>query len=176
MARSVLRIAVLELRRRPGNQRQVQVSAPLPGLAITSAGVPDDAAVDVDVTLEAIDGGVTAKGTVTAPWEGQCRRCLEPVTGTIETPVQEVFEVRPTEGETYPIDGDEVDLEPVVRDAVLLALPLAPLCGETCAGPDPESFPTGPAGERRLEEQEAEEEPAGDPRWAALRELRLDDD
>ena len=72
--------------------------------------------------------------------------------------------------------GDEVDLEPVVRDAVLLALPLAPLCGETCAGPDPESFPTGPAGERRLEEQEAEEEPAGDPRSAALRELRLDDD
>ena len=51
----------------------------------------------------------------------------------------------PTEGETYPLDGEQVDLEPLVRDAVLLALPLAPLCADDCPGPAPEAFPTGPA-------------------------------
>lgn len=179
MPRSVLQIGVLELRRRPGTQRQVELSTPLPGLAITSAHVPDHTDVAVDVVLEAIDGAVTVTGSVSARWEGECRRCLEPVSGTLEAEVREVYEVRYTEGETYPLVGDEIDLEPVVRDAVLLALPLAPLCRETCPGPVPDAFPTGPAGEERLAAQAAEEageEPAGDPRWAALRELRLDDE
>lgn len=171
MPRSVLRVGVLELRRRPGTQRDISLSTPLPGLAITSARVPDDAEVTVMATLEAIEGGVTITGTVTAPWVGECRRCLEEVHGTVEAPLAEVFEPNPTEGETYPIEGDEVDLEPVVRDAVLLGLPLAPLCREDCAGPDPDAFPTGPA----ASDEEADE-PAGDPRWAVLSELRLDDD
>ena len=57
--------------------------------------------------------------------------------------------------------------------AATCAVPTA-TCAEsvaTCAGPDPESFPTGPAGERRLEEQEAEEEPAGDPRWEHIQDV-----
>lgn len=173
MARSVLRIGVLELRRRPGTQREVSLRTPLPGLAITSARVPDDAEVVVDATLEAIEGAVTVTGTVTAPWEGECRRCLEPVTGTIEAPLGEVFEPNPTEGETYPLEGDEVDLEPVVRDAVLLALPLAPLCREDCAGPAPEEFPTTVEGEGSAEG--GDDEPPRDPRWAALDELHLED-
>lgn len=173
MSRSVLRIGVLELRRRPGTQRDVTLSTPLPDLGITSARVLDGAEVVVDATLEAIEGGVTVTGTVTAPWEGECRRCLEPVTGTVEAALSEVFEPHPTEGETYPLEGDEVDLEPVVRDAVLLNLPLAPLCREDCPGPAPEAFPTSvedvDAGD------EADEEPPRDPRWAALDELHLED-
>lgn len=173
MARSVLRVGVLELRRRPGTQRDVSLRTPLPGLAITSAHVPEGAEVVVDATLEAIEGAVTVTGTVRAPWEGECRRCLDPVTGTIEATLGEVFEPHPTEGETYPLEGDEVDLEPVVRDAVLLNLPLAPLCREDCAGPAPEVFPAqveggGPG-------DPADEPPPRDPRWAALDELRLDD-
>lgn len=174
MTRSVLRIGVLELRRRPGTERDVTVSTPLPDLGITSARVPDGAEVVVDATLEAIEGGVTVSGTVTAPWEGECRRCLEPVTGTVEAPLSEVFEPHPTEGETYPLEGDEVDLEPVVRDAVLLGLPLAPLCREDCPGPAPDAFPTTVEGEGP-EAEAGDEEPPRDPRWAALDELRLDD-
>jgi uncharacterized protein len=81
-----------------------------------------------------------------------------------------VFEVRPVDGETYPIEGDEVDLEPVVRDAALLHLPLAPLCRPDCEGPAPDVFPT------RVEGDATDDEPARDPRWAALDELRLDAD
>src|SRR5688500_2667127 len=142
MTRSVLRIGVMELRRRPGTQREVHVATPLPGLAITSAHVPEGADVVVDGTLEAIEGAVTVSGTVTAPWTGECRRCLDPVVGTLEVPLSEVFEPHPVDGDTYPLEGDEVDLEPVVRDGVLLHLPLAPLCRPDCPGPAPDVFPT----------------------------------
>lgn len=171
MTRSVLRIGVLELRRRPGTQRDVHVATPLPGLGISSARVPDDAEVAVDGVMEAIEGAITITGTVTAPWTGECRRCLEPVTGEISAVLSEVFEPNPTDGETYPLEGDEVDLEPPVRDAVLLQLPLAPLCGPDCAGPAPDTYPTSVAED---DDGEQEVEPKRDPRWAALDELELD--
>lgn len=158
----------MELRRRPGTQREVQVTAPLPGLAITSARVPDDTDVVVDATLEAIEGAVTLTGTVTAPWTGECRRCLDPVVGTLEVVLSEVFEPHPVDGETYPIEGDEVDLEPVVRDGVLLHLPLAPLCRPDCAGPAPDEFPT------LVDDDDTPDEVPLDPRWAALDQLKFD--
>ena len=68
-------------------------------------------------------------------------------TGLVDVDLREVFEVRPIDGETYPIEGDEVDLEPVVRDAALLNLPLAVLCRADCAGPGPEALPVVVAGE-----------------------------
>jgi uncharacterized protein len=168
MTRSVLRIGVLELRRRPGTLREVEIATPMQGLAITSAHVSEGADVGVSATLEAIEGGITIIGTVSAPWVGECRRCLDPVHGTLEISLSEVFEARPTEGETYPIEGDDIDLEPVVRDAVLLHLPLAPLCRPDCPGPAPEEFPTTVA------DDSAEAEPMPDPRWAGLEQLKFD--
>ena len=168
MARPPLLIGVTELRRRPGTQREVRVAVPVEGLAITTARVPEGADVEVDGVLEAIEGAITLRGTVRAPWVAECRRCLDDVAGEVEVEVAEVFETRPTPGETYPIEGEDIDLEPVVRDAVLLHLPLAPLCREDCRGPAPEAFPAVPA-----DEGEAGE-PARDPRWAALDVLRED--
>ncbi|MFL6205544.1 MAG: YceD family protein [Acidimicrobiales bacterium] len=173
MPRPVLRIGVMELRRRPGTQRDIHVAAALPGLQITGAQVPDDDELLVDAILESIEGeAVTVSGTVTVPWTAECRRCLDEVQGVVTVPLSEVFEVHPVDGETYPIEGDEVDLEPVVRDAALLHLPLAPLCRPDCAGPAPDQFPASVEGE--LPEDEVE--PSRDPRWAALDELRLDPD
>lgn len=169
MTRSVWRIGVIELRRRPGTEREVAIAAPIAGLGITSAHVPEGAEVALDGVLEAIEGAITLSATITAPWTGECRRCLEPVDGQLELSVSEVFEARPTEGETYPIEGDDVDLEPVVRDAVLLHLPLAPLCRPDCPGPAPESFPTRVADA----DGEAAERPV-DPRWAGLEQLKFD--
>jgi uncharacterized protein len=163
---------VTELRRRPGTQREVTLTTPVPGLAISTAHVPDDGVIAIDVVLEAIDGAITVTGTIVAPWEAECRRCLDDTRGVETIPVREVFEVRPTPGETYPIDGDHIDLEPVVRDSVLLSLPLAPLCGPDCRGPAPETFPAIVPDE--VDEDPGERPP--DPRWAALDELRLDSD
>lgn len=157
----------MELRRRPGSQRDVRVATPLPGVATTSARVPDGADLVVDATLESIEGAVTVSGTVKVPWTAECRRCLDDVGGMLTVDLSEVFEVRPIDGETYPIEGDEVDLEPVVRDAALLHLPLAPLCRPDCPGPAPDLFPTTVEGQ-------ADGATPRDPRWAALDELRLD--
>jgi len=167
MAHPILRIGVMELRRRPGTQRDVRVSTAIPGLVITGARVPDEAEIAVDATLESIDGAITVTGSVEVPWSAECRRCLDPVEGVATVELREVFEVRPIDGETYPIEGDEVDLEPVVRDAALLNLPLTVLCRPDCEGPVPEALPV-------VVEGEAPEEPTGDPRWAALDALRLD--
>ena len=109
----------------------------------------------MDATLESIDGAITVTGTVEVPWTAECRRCLDEIGGTATVDVSEVFEVHPVEGETYPIEGDDVDLEPVVRDAALLHLPLAPLCREDCAGPAPESFPASVEGDEAADAEPA---------------------
>jgi uncharacterized protein len=90
------------------------------------------------------------------------------VRGEAVAEVREVYERHPTEGETYPLDGDEVDLEPLLRDAVLLALPIAPLCDEACGGPEPEAYRVASAASGAADEPGR---PA-DPRWAALDQLR----
>ncbi|HEY4376689.1 MAG TPA: YceD family protein, partial [Acidimicrobiales bacterium] len=73
-----------------------------------------------------------------------------------------------TDGETFPLEGDHLDLGPMVHDTVLLALPLAPLCGPDCLGPAPDEFPTTVAAD-----PDGPAEPARDPRWAALDDLDL---
>lgn len=160
-------VGITELRRAPAVPRSVHLAAPLPGLRVADAHVPDDAEVTADLVLEVlVDGGrLTAIGLVQAPWVGQCRRCLQPVDDVLEVELSEVFEPDPDpEADTYPLAGDRVDLEPVVRDAVLLGLPLAPLCRDDCPGPDPEGHPVG----------EVVVSPDVDPRWAALGELKFD--
>lgn len=159
-----------ELRRRPGTQREVDVRAPVADLAITTARVPEGAEVHVAGVLEAIDGAITFQGTLDVPWTGECRRCLDEVTGTADVEVREVFEARPVPGETYALEGDELDLEPLVRDTVLLHLPLAPLCRDSCLGPAPDDFPATGGG---TADGDGGERPR-DPRWAALDALRLD--
>ena len=77
--------------------------------------------------------------------------------------MEEVFEAQPVEGETYALNGDRLDVEPLVRDAVLLALPLAPLCEDACLGPEPKGHPIG-----------SEESPDIDPRWSGLGELKFE--
>jgi uncharacterized protein len=169
MGHPILRVGVMELRRRPGTQRDVRVATSIPGLSVTGAQVPDDAPIEVDATLESIEGAITVTGTVRVPWTAECRRCLDPVQGVLTVDLREVFELSPIDGETYPIEGDEVDLEPVVRDAALLNLPLTVLCRADCEGPVPEVLPVVVAGE-------VPAEPVRDPRWAGLDALRLEPD
>jgi uncharacterized protein len=169
-------VPIADLRRHPGSRRHLTVPVELDGLAISTAAVPEGAELVIDLELEALSTGLTATGTVTVPWEGECRRCLSTVRGESVADVKEVFEPRPVEGETYLLADDHVDLEPMIRDAALLALPLAPLCGPGCRGPAPDDFPAVPEDEVDL----AEDGPADgagaavDPRWAALDALRFD--
>lgn len=174
MATSALVLSTNDLRHHPGTRKPVQREAVLDGLAISSARVPAGAPVLLDLQAEAQGSEIIVTGTVTAPWEGECRRCLEQATGEVVVPVQEIFEPHPTDGETYPVEGGRIDLEPLVREAVLPNLPLAPLCREDCPGPVPEAF-VGDADPDALDDDgDGPQEPAKDPRWAALDALRDD--
>jgi uncharacterized protein len=164
-----LQVSVIEDLRRPGTRRHVQRSAVIEGLGITSAAVPAGAEVDLDLVFEVIGDDLVVTGTVSYPWAGGCRRCLAEVESSSTVKLREVFERRPVEGETYPLGDGMVDLEDMVRETVLLSLPLAPLCDEGCAGPAPERFPAAIA-------DDSDDGPVRDPRWAALDELRFDDE
>ena len=167
MTRWVLQVA--DLLRRPGQTRDESVAAPLGGLAVVASRVPDDAPVRLEGQLQSVNEGIVLKGTVRARWEGECRRCLRPVGGELAADVLEVFEAEPTEGETSKLDGVKIDLEPLVREAVLLDLPLAPLCRDDCGGLCPE------CGALRDEVDCGHGGGDVDPRWGALQELRFDD-
>ncbi len=94
------------------------------------------ALVRVKLRLESFSGGLRARGCVEAPWHGFCRRCSAPVLGVTNVAVNERFVDDPdvTDELTYPIDQSFVDLAPLVHDAILLELPLAPLCRADCQG------------------------------------------
>ena len=140
--RNPLVLDTRELGRRPGSMREVRLSVPAPegfGLA-DLIGVPVGADLDLDLRLESVMDGVLVSGRVTAPVSGQCGRCLADVSDTLHVKVQELF-VYPEaatehdeEDEVAQLEGDFLDLAPTLRDAVVLALPLKPLCREDCQG------------------------------------------
>lgn len=173
---------IADVRRRPGVQRPVVRTFPAEALGpigTSTATVPPDGEIALDGTVEATGLDIVLTGTATAPWEGECRRCLRDVTGVIEVELREIFSNHPVEGETWPVDNDAIDLGPVLHDAVLLTLPLVPLCSEDCVGPDPERFPALVEGDPALSDSDDDspEEPAApptDPRWAALDDLEFD--
>lgn len=168
MAGKELTLVVADLLRRSGQRRDTELEAVLPDLAVLQTRVPDGAAVALALHLESVNEGIVATGTARAPWTSVCRRCLRPVSATLEATLLEVFEADPVEGETQPLRGVEIDLEPVAREAILLGLPLAPLCREDCAGLCPEcGVDLNEGGCGCVVE-------AVDPRWAALDELRFD--
>lgn len=162
-------VDVVDLRRHTGTRRPVRRRVRLPGLAAGEFHVVDDE-LDLDLVVEAITEGVTVTGTVAGRWSGPCRRCLEPIDAPLAVEVREVFERDPTEGETWPLDDERIELAPMVREATVLALPLAPLCRDDCAGPEPDRFPTIVADEGDADEGDGGER--RDPRWAALDVLR----
>jgi uncharacterized protein len=165
-APNALRVSVTDLRL-PGASRDVDVSAPVPGLRTDAVEVPGNEPVHGHLHLERVSDGVVARGEIDARWQGLCSRCLAPVSGETSVHVDELFEEDPVEGETYRLDHDQLDLEPLVRDALVLELPHAPLCTPECRGLCPNC-----GTDRNTSSCECEPEPA-DARWAALRSLEL---
>jgi uncharacterized protein len=163
---------VRPLGRQPGSSRAEHRTVVAPaGFGVELVGVPSGADIELDIRLEAVMEGVLASGAVRAPLTGECARCLDPVISSVEVGFQELFcypavrdigDSEATEEDHY-LDGDLLDLEPVCRDAVLLALPLSPLCSGECPGLCAECG-------GRLADLGSEHghDDGADPRWAAL--------
>ena len=174
--RAPLVLDTRELGRRPGSQREVSRSVPAPAdLGIEVLRVPEGSPVDLDLRLEAVMEGVLVTGTARAALEGECARCLGPITDEYEVDLQELYvyddkDHDPDEDdEVSMLQDDLLDLEPLLRDAVVLALPFQPLCRPDCPGLCVE------CGARLADDPDHVHEEPVDPRWAALAELHQDD-
>jgi len=126
---------------RPGEFRDETRTAHAPdGLGSGLVFVSPGADVALDLRFEAVSEGVLVTGSAVAPLSGECARCLDPLTTETEVSFQELYRYLPepgedeADGEERFLDGDLLDLEPAFRDAVVLALPLSPLCSEDCPG------------------------------------------
>ena len=160
-----------ELGRRPGSMRKVQRTVPAPAeLGTEVIGVPEGSDLVLDLRLEAVLEGVLVSGTASGRATGECVRCLDDITREVSVELQELYtyEKRAAaaedDDELPSLDGELLDLEPVVRDALVLALPFQPVCDEDCPGLCVE------CGAHLADDPEHSHESA-DPRWAALQGL-----
>lgn len=144
--RSPLVLDTRELPRRPGALRPVKRVVPAPAdLGLEMIGVPEGADLSLDLRLESVSEGVLVSGTISGPIEGECGRCLRPITDSLSVEIQELYayensttDATTDEDEVGRMQGDLIDLEPVTRDTVVLALPTNPLCRDDCPGLCPE--------------------------------------
>lgn len=121
----------------PAAARSVTISAPAPAnLGAGLVSVPEGAELELDVRLERVTDGVLVTATARAPLVGECARCLDLFASATEVRFTELFahEAGDDDADGYLLDGDLLDLEPALRDALVLELPLAPLCAEDCPG------------------------------------------
>jgi uncharacterized metal-binding protein YceD (DUF177 family) len=159
-----------ELGRRAGSLQEIDRTLPAPpGWRIEMIGVPEGAEVSLRVRLESVMEGVLVSGEVDVPLVGSCARCLEPVEDTLELDLQELFaysgsttEATSDEDEVRLVENDTIDLEPLVRDAVVLSLPLAPVCSDDCRGLCVD------CGQRLADLPPDHAHEIVDPRWAGL--------
>lgn len=172
--RSPLVLEVRELGRRAGAMMTIRRSAPAPAdLVNPMIGIPEGSDLAIDVMAESVIEGVLITGTVDAQLQGSCSRCLDPVTEPLTIDVQELFQYDDgdddEQDEELPkFDGELIDLEPTIRDAVVLALPLAPVCDEDCQGLCSECG-------TKLADDPGHQHDQTDPRWAALGTLFTED-
>lgn len=145
--RSPLVLDTRELGRRAGSMKKMQFTVEAPAdLGVALVTVPTGSDVEFDLRLESVMEGVLVTGTALVSVTGECSRCLEPLAFDQEVDIQELYEYPATDArgrvveESQPddelpkLEADFLDLEPTLRDAVVLALPLVPLCQPDCLG------------------------------------------
>ena len=133
-------ISIHDLGRAAGLRKEFSLSVPAPlnfGNAVI--GVPEGSPINLDLTLESVVDGVLVTAVASLTYQGECARCLDPIEQAAEIEFQELYlypeAVVPGEqDDTFRVVDDLIDLEPALRDAALLDLPLAPVCDEECLG------------------------------------------
>ncbi len=163
---SPLLVNAAELLRQPGSRRQIDLAVPLADVDVHDRRLAGDVAVDVTLTSSLDD--IVVAGKLRVAWSDECRRCLRPLSQELVADVEERY--APGGGDdAFPIEHGQLDLAPMVREEVLLAIPDAPLCRPECAGLCPTcgtDLNAGPCGcDREIRDE----------RWAVLDQLRLED-
>ena len=162
---SPLRLNAVELLRRPGSERQVRITTSVAELGVVDDRLAPAAPVEVDLRLEVLTDGVVVTGTVRSRWHGVCRRCAVACAGPLDIDVRELYQRVVTDPDAFEL-GDLLDLEPMVRELLLLDAPGAPLCRPECRGLCPVCGADLNTATCTCSTE------VSDPRWAALDALR----
>ena len=166
-------VSVTNLIHRPGTMETLTEVLPAPAdLGNTLIGVEEGSDIDLDVRMESVVDGILVTGSVVVDVHGECSLCLDPIDYEMSANIQElfVFEKAPAGGpedevdEQYAVEDDSIDLEPALRDAVILQLPFQPVCRDTCQGLCADCG-------ARLEDDPGHHHEVLDPRWSALQGL-----
>lgn len=129
-----LRVNAAELLRRPGTDKHLDLTVTVADLALHDERFEPSSAVEVRLRLESLTDGIVVDGTVGAPWHGTCRRCATPVSGTVRSEVHELYQETVTDPDAFELEGDQLDLVPMVRELIVLDAPVSPLCRSDCKG------------------------------------------
>lgn len=159
-----------DIERKPGEMREHVLDLPAPekwGEGLLSIAASE--LLELDVRLESVHEGILVSGTVDTTATGVCGRCLIDIDEPVEVEFQELFAYPGDEANDFEVQDDHVDLENLVRDAIVLSLPFQPVCQPDCLGLDPVT------GEKLTESAGDTEQMSVDPRWAALQQFTPDD-
>ncbi|MGH2723978.1 MAG: YceD family protein [Actinomycetota bacterium] len=160
-------VDVRDLLEAPGASRREHREEPVVGLATELGEVPTETPVRVDVLLESVVEGILVSGPLSGQIRYRCARCLKPFSEEFRVEVTELFAPGASEeDDAYPLGEGELDLEPMVRDAIVLSMPFSPICRPGCLGLCERCGGDKNAGECSCP-------PAVDPRWAPLQELDI---
>jgi uncharacterized protein len=161
--RSPFVLGVHDLMHRPGEMREQTLPIAVPEkLGEGLVAVAEGDVIELDLRLESVHEGILVSAEAVATASGVCGRCLREIALPVEVDFQELFAYSSTEAYDYEVRNDHVDLEPLVRDAVVLALPFQPVCQPDCPGLDPET------GERLADRTDTTSREGTDSRWSAL--------
>ncbi len=180
-----------ELPRRAGEMKEYELDIVVKeNVGVELISVPAGEVIEIDARLESVTEGVLLSADVYAVAQGECIRCLDPVEIVIERKIQELYNYEPTNergkkkrksstedltsedldvADVLMMDGDILDLEAPVRDAIVLSLPSNPLCSQDCLGLCPE------CGGKWADLPEDHAHEVIDARWASLGGLTLED-
>lgn len=164
-------VPVAELMYAPGAMRELTLDVGAPshygeGVVRVEQGEP----MSIPLRLESLHEGILASGEIHTHAQGECGRCLDPINIPIDADFQELFAYLPDEAYDYTVVDETIDLDQILRDHVVLALPFQPVCSPDCPGLDPTT------GEKRTGDTPMTTESAVDPRWAELQKLLAPND
>jgi uncharacterized protein len=149
-----------------GTLRRIDIEFPLPeALDNSIAAIKVGDQIVIDGRLESVHEGILVSANVSGEAETVCSRCLDPLKLDVDVEFQELFAYSLTDEDGLIITDETIDLEQVVRDAVVLSLPFQPICSSDCEGLCID------CGLKIADNPQHVHEAPVDPRWNALKNL-----
>lgn len=159
-------VQVHDLMYKAGALRRIELKFPSPEVFDNAiASIPVGSEIDIDGRLESVHEGILVTANIQAEAKSECSRCLDPLKLEVDVEFQELFAYSLTDEDDLVISEESINLEQVVRDAVVLSLPFQPICSSDCEGLCVD------CGTKWVDNPQHVHDAPVDPRWNALKNL-----